>query len=292
MPRPIKRNLEVKKTQEGYILIELAIVFLVIGLLITALIPLYQSYQQRDAKAETEERIDFIAKSFSAFLQTRWRLPCPAAAVDSHGIIPYRTLGIPEQYAKDGYGNFFTYTVSPDFTTDNRLGIGPDRVHRRLAHLFGGENPSVAGDDEVTGRYALLPIAQFCAPLINTVSDITVRQDGAPLYAGAARNIDDTARGSNPNANLINRDSKVTAVAMVLISHGENGNGAYQSNGSRSAASDLNTAEELTSRNDNRLIVTESVYSNTGTAEYDDIVNFYTQDEIFALAGRQSCEHL
>ncbi len=290
------------KKQEGYILIELAIVFVVFGLLMATFLPFYEQYKQRNAKIETEKRMEIVAKAFSSFAQMRWRLPCPANSAvavgtplgveraacnanipDAHGIIPYRTLGLPEQYAKDGYGNFFTYVVSADFTNDNRLGIALDNVNIRLAHLVGGDN--------TTGKYALLPRAHFCAPLMDSGGDITAQQDGANLYAGVARDTTNVPRTTNPSPNL-NRADNVTGIAVALISHGENGNGAYQSNGLQSAASAVGTAEELTSNNTNRLVVTESDYANTGANEYDDIVNFYTQDEVYAISGRESCEHL
>lgn len=308
------------KKQDGYLLLELAIVMIVIGFLITALFPFYQSYLYRGAIVDTKKRMVIVSKAFSTYVQTHWRLPCPAnssvaageqlglermtavvgdgcdaaaVALDptvSHGIVPYRTLGIPEQYAKDGYGNFFTYVVSPDYTVDNRLGVSPDFVNRRLAHLVAGDDNG-DGDSNDDGRFALLPRAQFCAPLNNSATDIVIIQDGATLYQGGARTTNNIARTINPNPNL-NREDAVTSVAMVLISHGENKAGAYQSDGNQYPASAVGTSEEITSRNDNGIVQMESNYANTGVSEYDDIVNFYTQDEIYALAGRNSCEHL
>jgi len=302
MQRAIK-NTQNSKSENGYILIELVVVFVILGFLLTATLPLYESYKQRNAVSETKERIEIIAKAISAYTQIRWRLPCPAKPAvtsenqlgveraacntvdeeDAHGIIPYRTLGIPEQYAKDGYGNFFTYIVSPDFTADTRLGIAADEVNIRLAHL-------VAGGD-ADGNYALLPSAQFCAPITNSGRDIDVEQDGVDLYVGDARTAIRVPRTRNPDPNL-NREEPVTGIALAIISHGANGSGAYQSSGAQSAALNPGSPEELTSNNENRRVVTQSSFDDTGTDEYDDIVDFFTQDEIYALAGRQSCEHL
>ena len=77
-------------------------------------------------------------------------------------------------------------------------------------------------------------------------------------------------------------------MAVALISHGENGRGAYQANGGQSAAAPVNTAEEITSNNTNQTVQIEPEWDNN----YDDIVQFYTQDQIYGLAGRNSCEHL
>ena len=306
---PLKTD---KTNDTGYILIDLAMVLVVMGVLLAAAIPFYQGYLQRNAMIQTEKRMDVLAKAFSNYIQVRWRLPCPAAptvaagaqlgiergvviggaavgsctggTANAHGIIPYRTLGIPEQYAKDGYGNFFTYIVSPDFTTDNRLGIAANNVHIRLVHLVGGNN------------HALLPRAQFCAPIIDTSSDITVTQTGTSMYTGIGGvrtiivgDIVPRTAANIPNANL-NRNPPVTGLAMAIISHGKNRFGAYQADGSQfpGAGGD----EAATADNTNRIIQTQGVLSESVANPYDDIIQFYTQDEIFATAGGGSCEHL
>ncbi len=68
------------------------------------------------------------------YLAQNGRLPCPAdvlAPPESRGerrfgcaqtrggyigIVPYRTLGLPESVAKDGYGQWMTYVVDPEMT--------------------------------------------------------------------------------------------------------------------------------------------------------------------------------
>ncbi len=317
------------QNESGVFLIELAIFMVVFAIMLVVAIPLYENYEQRNARLETKKRMDIISKSFSNFSQMRWRLPCPANSAgvggtqygierldaaglpdcstnieDAHGIVPYRTLGIPEQYAKDAYGNFFTYVVSPDFTVDNRLGVQIDEVNKRSAHLVGGDL-NADGDSDDDGNYALLPRAQFCNPLINTVSDISVIQDGNPLYTATRDVADNIARVvlvpnhlgvlvvSAPDINLgAMRGANVTAVAMALISHGENGFGSYQSNGTQTGAGQAGPSEQVTIDNSNRTVQVESQYSDTGANRYDDIVMFFTQDDIYAASGNNSCENL
>jgi len=312
----LKKN---NNTQKGYILIELALVFIVLAISIAVAIPFYENYKNRNATIETERRIAIVARALSSYSQMRWRLPCPAdpndvnvqagtgilgierpacdAATDinfAHGIIPYRTIGIPEHYAKDAYGHFFTYIVSPAFAVDNRLtGAGAgDSVHRRLIHR-------VAGDD-TDGNYALIPRAKFCAPLTPPASDLIVNEDGVNLYPNPLRIRTTTAIAGIPNNvphTSIYREDAVTAAAVAIISHGENGYGAYVSSGGQLPRNtNIGSAEELTSNNndDTNQVWTLSNISNisNNVNEYDDIVKFYTQDEIYALAGRESCENL
>ena len=301
------------KKQNGYILIETAFVMVVLSVLIAVSIPLYNSYETRNAINETKQRMDIVSRAFSTYAQTYSRLPCPAdsssalapggqlgmeraacitASSEAHGIVPYRTLGIPEQYAKDGYGNFFTYTVSPDFTVNNRLGIQNDAVHLRLSHLVGG--------DDTTGDYALLPRAQFCAPLFNNGTDIIVNDENGQLSPLANRVVDITPRPNFPvDPNLMNittsnanRDLNVTTAAMAIISHGANGLGAYQSNGTQPDCTTATGAENVTCDPNNSIIDIRPDWVDAGAGMYDDIVVFYTQDQIYAAAGSNSCEHL
>ena len=305
------------QNEDGYVLVDLALTVVVIGILIAVGIPMYKSYSQRDAVIQTEKRMDIIAHAFSNYIQMRWRLPCPAdpnetaqafgtertggctgAISDRYGIIPYRTIGIPEQYARDGYGNFMTYVVSPDFTSvkviqDDGGGGGTNTVHRRLAHLVGDDN------------YALVPISQFCAPTVAT-GDIQVTQDGQTLFEGvaprAANNVIRIPSDGDPSTNLVpaanlNRDPTnrpVTGVALALISHGENGQGAFQISGAQGAGTGIagGGSETTTSNINNTEIRMESEFSQAGAQPYDDIIRFYTQDEIYGAAGGGSCEHL
>lgn len=299
MRTPINRN-----QQSGYILIELAVVFVVAGFLLAVSFPLYNTYIQKNALIETHKRMDIIAKAYSNYIQMRGRLPCPAspldvvgtafgteratclaagvAPLDNYGIIPYRTLGIPEQYAKDGWGNFFTYAVSPDFTRDTRLGVAPNTVQRRLAHL-------VAED-----KYALLPLAQFCAPIVNSGNDLIIQDEaGVPLYSFLPRVVQPIPRPTigTPNANLF-RDDQVTGIAMALISHGENGFGSFQSNGAQISPAAGGNIEDVTNIFDGTIQVRLDIANVGGNNEYDDIIKFYTQDQIMGAAGGGSCEHL
>jgi len=306
----MKHKIHVSDTQNqrGSLLIELSILLIIVGTLFVVSYPFYEIYRQQNAVNITQKRIEVVSKALSAYAQMRWRLPCPASSKiekdvvfgqerqdcssivsDAHGIIPYYTLGIPKQYVRDGYGNFFTYVVSPNFTVDNRLSIQEDMVNARLAHFVGGdENEDENSNDD--GYYALLPTAQFCAPLKNDGTDIIVYHDGIKFFPKALRSIKNIPRITNPNANL-NRDKPFITVSMALISHGKNGRGAYQLDGSQFSGATIASAEEATSSNMNRIIKIESKNSGFDEGGYDDIISFLTQNDLFALGGN-SCDYL
>ena len=71
----------VKNNEHGYILIELAFVVIVLSILLVVSIPLYNSFSQRNAITETQQRMEAISKALSIYTQTRFRLPCPAVLV-------------------------------------------------------------------------------------------------------------------------------------------------------------------------------------------------------------------
>ena len=125
----------------GFSLIELAVVLVIIGTLLTLGIAAFNAQTTSSAYTKTKLKLDTLREALTSHLATRGHLPCPdadLAAPDGRGnddrkndvgagtelrdkpcsvavgLIPYVELELPRDAALDGWENFFTYQVAVD----------------------------------------------------------------------------------------------------------------------------------------------------------------------------------
>lgn len=112
---------------EGFSLLEVSISLIVIGIIsmigMNQLNVLNRSYRLQ----KTQYNIDFVTKSIAAFyLATDYTIPFPSSPQanigyqnesmkHTFGIIPFKTLGIMEKFAKNGRGKWLLYKMNPNF---------------------------------------------------------------------------------------------------------------------------------------------------------------------------------
>jgi type II secretory pathway pseudopilin PulG len=123
---------------KGYSLVEASFGLIIMGLITAALIPTIQTFKQAQKQKITEQRAKYLETLLNRHNQIHDAWPCPAnpsnyttpswgekaLSCDASpqmaiGIIPFKTLGILEKEAKDGFGNYFTYVVQPPYTKTN-----------------------------------------------------------------------------------------------------------------------------------------------------------------------------
>jgi prepilin-type N-terminal cleavage/methylation domain-containing protein len=97
--RKLKSTLVYHKTrnhrlqERGFTLVELSIVLVVIGLIITPMISLYSRYRISQSYKETQVLLEEMRKSISYFKYYNGRLPCPAPMNPKEGDLPaYREM--------------------------------------------------------------------------------------------------------------------------------------------------------------------------------------------------------
>ena len=111
----------------GFTLVEMAVVVVLMGIMMTLGLRMLQATQNNAAWSETKLKQERIKVALISFLRTNGRLPCPDSALPptgvepaaclvnaGRGVLPWRVLGMSIADAQDGWSNFFTYRVAND----------------------------------------------------------------------------------------------------------------------------------------------------------------------------------
>lgn len=214
------------------------------------------------------------------------------------GVVPFMTLNIPYEVMNDGWGRAFTYVVMPILTLNNSGRVGDTHVTTRTAGwIQGGQNinnPKARFCGLVNANVAppLPPLAvgawdganiarTFAVnPIINPAefAPIDTRLDRiAPFPPGIPTVVPFDQRDNN------------MAVAVVIISHGPNGTGAFRVNGTAGKFTGGGFPVEGANWNDNQWLTDSQQGRMPGLFYYDDIVMWHTTDGVMAYNGKSSC---
>jgi prepilin-type N-terminal cleavage/methylation domain-containing protein len=267
-------------SRKGFSLVEIAIVLVVIGLIISGgllgLSPVLQSNKITQVNAQ----MDKIEQALLVYVIQNGCLPCPAVPSDvtsttlagqaektgslaytgcagvacqaTYGIVPWASLGLSENDAVDPYGSFIDYTPSTSTTG----------------------NASCAGPINLT---------------LNSTSVVRTPPSSYPCGILSVDMID--AAGSSTGA------AQTTAGAYVLISHGpDRSYGYFPPNGTGPGTDPNNSGLQACNSSAQATCVTPGVYvQNTAqskfgtTVFFDDIVRFRTAPVIIQLCGSDAC---
>jgi hypothetical protein len=194
-------------------------------------------------------------------------------------VAPWVTLGLTETEALDGWNNRISYrTVSAvaapnlGFTSNRALDAvdcDPGGTAGLAARLLGNPQQSV----QTCAANCLLTNLAACTSPASFVTNrgLSVRSDVAP--AGALL-MDNTATG-------------VTGAAYVLISHGENRGGGYDSTGTLQAGTPANGPLEAPNANNQAFtdFIDAPFNDSDGATRFDDIVSRPTLMALLVKAG-------
>ncbi len=136
-----------KKQQSGFSLVEISIVLVIAGLLLSALLPLLSAQRTNAAISATRTKGEAIVTALTSFVSRNHRLPCPAIAnlasnapgygveaatpgtctgtavfgaganIVRRGIVPWISLGLTNEQGLDAYNRRFTYFVRQQETS-------------------------------------------------------------------------------------------------------------------------------------------------------------------------------
>lgn len=331
-----------KNDGKGFTLIELAMVLVIAGVLLTAVITIVLPLMAAARLLETQEKIEKVSDYLNAYAVENFRLPCPAEANNggtaggepygfeagsggagdaipagacplTEGIPPFNTLGIQEELLIDGWGNYITYAVNPNFAQNTQNGL-PANVHPACRTREWLYDSGVDPTGERTFRNKNPRKARFCCPdlSIGANSDLVVNDEDDNFVLAFDRTATPPTDGYQDPDTLMApidpatglplgeidpsyyeapqvppADERSTAVVYVLVSHGSNGLGAFSPNaGVRLNLPPGGSEEEENTNGDNTYMDRQTYSQNVNL--FDDVVLWRTQDLVFAAEG-ESC---
>lgn len=325
----------------GFTTLEIAIVMLVAGALLLIGVTAFESYGKQSRQGTTEQRLEAVMDAMAAYASRNYRIPCPAnpagagpepfgaergsgaagtnigacAGNLADGIVPFLTLGLTEEEAQDGWGNYITYKVSRAFIYDPE--DDTTDVHAKCRTTEWIE----------AGRNVAAQKARFCCTGRDTADDVTICQNtaspcpnqgvwplnrntsglwfssanalAAPDDAGdvIAFGAADPYYDANFYATNVLNTTNITTIAYAIISHGPDGTGAFNRDGTRRGDTDADgipdiggTYERLNGNATQRQVWDLPLVDRPDLpTNFNDTVRFSTQDMLLARIGRDSC---
>ncbi len=161
---------------QGFSLIQVSISLLIVGIISAIGLSQLSLMQKVYAARKTKANIDFVINALGVYYITNKSfplLPYPSkinsdighqnkSMKDSFGIIPFKSLGIMEKFAKDGNGRWLLYKMNPKF---GEFAFSPD-MNRRFAFIIKSQNAKK--EDEASIWYDLEKLNYLIAKLSHT----------------------------------------------------------------------------------------------------------------------------
>ena len=293
---------ESRRKSRGFSLLEIAIVLAILGFVLTIGLQATGAYLSQERRKVSLARVAGLDVALANYVAVQGRLPCPAdgslatgvalAGVEARtagvctamdtGVVPWVTLGLTESEALDGWNTRLSYRTITAVAGPPNLGFTSNRALDATGCDPGGAAAlapvDFAGQSVQTcAAGCTLPTLAACTSPTNFVTGrgLSVRSDVAP--AGILL--------MDPAA------PAVTGAAYVLISHGENRGGGYDSTGSLQAGTPANGVLEVPNANNQALPVLPAAFidapfnDSDGANRFDDIVSRPTLMTLLVKAG-------
>jgi len=301
-----------RRKSRGFSLVEIAIVLAILGFVLTIGLQASGAYFSHERRKISLARVAGLDVALANYVAVQGRLPCPAdgalppgdvnlglerRAADgtclvvagipimNRGVAPWVTLGLTETEALDGWNNRISYrTVSavaaPPAATN--LGFTSNRALDAFDCDPGGTAAVATRSLGVPGQNVQTCSAGCTlATLANCTSPTNfVTGRGLSVRSGVA-----------PAGALLMDSAALTGAAYVLISHGENRGGGYDSTGTLQAGAPANGGLEAPNANNQALPVLPAAFidapfnDSDGATRFDDIVSRPTLLALLVKAG-------
>ncbi|MBI1954659.1 MAG: type II secretion system protein [Proteobacteria bacterium] len=233
----------------AFSLFEVALVLMILGTLMGLGFPLLKTMMEKEKISITQENQKQIMYALASYLLQHYHLPCPSKidgiAVEQcsrfhEGLVPFKTLGMPENVAKDGYKRWFTYVVNPLLCDTTITSLMPDKREKNDIDI------SFSKDEKY-----------WCEIKDNYIDLLDQKGES------------------------VTKDP----IAVLLISHGQSGTGAYN-NGNRL----LSTTSFLKEENYNGdTKYKTSLFSLDPKNFFDDLILWTTKNNLLAFYAKTPC---
>ena len=229
------------RDRSGFTLIEIVVVLLILSVLIAMATAITRGVMAGQKRSLTATRMAGVDTALMLYVQQQRRLPCPGDGTiastaanpglevrtaggvctgnQQNGVVPWRTLGITENDATDGWDHRITYRVAPPLALDGGMDMSK-------CDPAGVDTTPVAGVCDTACTSSALTSCTNPNQFLGTIGLEVRSSDGVTKVM-------DPAAGSN------------TGAAYVLISSGESGGGAYLSSGNLGASTVGDGTQEL-----------------------------------------------
>lgn len=229
------------------------------------------------------------------------------------GLYPFQSLALSERDAVDGWGRFFTYRISPVFSNNDPAQISDTGVDvyvqcltrgiwiTEATHVQTRENGTELTNVNVNRNPRK---AKFCCPgngndgFATDATDIQLRTaNGASLIqprpgfngrSNGAGEFDDIDDFLEVIPGVPAPGGSVSAWAFVLLSHGNNGAGAFFINGTTDR-DDSAVGDESENADEDNVFIDRPANRVAGATYYDDMLVSMTQNGLYGHLNNGSC---
>ncbi len=238
-----------KKNVSAYSLAEVAISLLILGILAGTFFDVKLIKTEVENIKNINDQFNQIELAIDTFVAKNGYLPCPAARTDA--------------VATADFGKSTNCsTAAPSGTIETGSGVDIVRI---------GVLPVRSLD---------LPDSMMFDPWNNRITFAVIKNlaQNKPTYEAYTTASTNVIRINDANGNKINRDNLSTQenlVSWVIVSHGKDGKGSYNYNGSLKACS--STLDQENCDDDNTFI--DTPYNPSSTNAFDDYVLWKTKNQ-------------
>jgi len=275
--------------QPGFTLIEVVVVMLIFTVVIAMAAVITRGVSAAQKRSITATRMAGVDAALLLFVQQQKRLPCPAdgsvestvatgvemgggaaacTANQQNGVVPWRTLGITENDATDGWDRRLTYRVAPSLATVGGMDLS-------WCDPAGTEAPVAPAAGRICTVTCTSATLASCTP-----PSAFLPGKGLPVRDNTGVTV-----LMDPNA------VPHTGAAYVMLSAGESGGGAYLRSGILGTSTVGDGTQEL--KNYASLpytpgvtyYVDNSLIEAAGVTHFDDVVSHPSVMSVASKAG-------